>query len=207
MDQQTSFIPKKSLAKEGVAMREAPIGIFMLLATLVFFASLFAGVGVFFYKLLLSNEIKTMSAALERAERAFEPSLIVELERLDKRIESAKEILASHTVISPVFALLESNTIPNLRFNKFTYTFTDSKKIELVMSGQARSYAYVAVQSDVFGKSKYFTDHIFSNLNLDSQGNVTFDFFASINPSLVYYKDVIAREGTTPAEASVEEQP
>lgn len=195
MDQQTSFIPKKPIAKDGMAMREAPIGIFMLLATLVFFGSLFAGTGVFFYKMLLAKEIKTMSAALDRAERAFEPSLIVELERLDKRIESSKEILASHTVISPLFALLESSTIPNIRFNKFTYTFTGPEKIELVMSGQARSYAYVAVQSDVFGGSKYFSDHIFSNLNLDSQGNVTFDFFASVDRALVHYKDVIAREG------------
>lgn len=194
MDQQTSFIPKKSLAKDPVT-RESPVGLFMLIATLLFFLSLFAGAGAFFYTLLLKNDIKVMTAALEKAERAFEPSLIIELERLDRRIEASKEILANHVVVSPLFRLLETTTIPNVRFNKFNYAFASADKIELTMGGQARSYAYVAVQSDVIGKSKYVAEHLFSNLNLDSLGNVTFELFARLNPSLVSYKDVIARDG------------
>lgn len=192
MENQTSFIPKKSLSKD-IAPREEPIGIFTLLATLIFFVSLLGGVGVYFYKILLSNTIKSDSASLERAQKAFEPSLIVELERLNTRIEAAKEILANHIVVTPVFKLLENSTIPDVRYSKFSYDYSGPDKINLNLDGQARSYAFVAVQSDIFGKDKYFKDHVFSNLNLDNVGNVTFNFQSAIDPALVLYKSALDR--------------
>ena len=61
------------------------------------------------------------------------------------------------------------------------------------MSGQARNYAYVALQSDVLGKNKYIPQHIFSDLNLDGSGNVTFNLFAVISPTLLSYKSFLDR--------------
>ena len=63
MENQTSFIPKKSLAKDAVSSGE-PISIFTMLATIIFFLSLLFGVGVYFYKIILVNGIKSDSASL-----------------------------------------------------------------------------------------------------------------------------------------------
>ncbi len=64
------------------------------------------------------------------------------------------------------------------------------------MRGEAKNYAYVAVQSDILDADKYVLDHIFSNLSLDGVGNVTFDLFMTLDPTLVYYKDVFERGGS-----------
>lgn len=202
MEPQTSFIPKRPLTKDSV-VRDEPIGIFVMLTTVIFFLSLLSGIGVYFYKILVQNEIKNSSVSLERAEKAFDPALIVELERLDKRIESAKQILGKHVVITPIFRLLEDTTIPLVRFNRFNYALSSSGEIELTLSGETRGYAYVAGQSDLLGKSKYITQHIFSNLNLDNSGNVTFDLFAVVDPSLVSYASFINREATPAGEEQI----
>ena len=194
MDSQTSFIPKKSLSKDAV-VREVPVGIFTLITTVIFFASFFGAVGVYFYKNFLNTQISQNSGLLQSAQRAFDPTLIVELERLDRRIESAKEILSNHVVVSPIFKMLENSTIPSVRFNTFSYSLSNNRKIELNMSGQARNYAFVAVQSEVLGSNKYIAQHIFSDLNLDGSGNVTFNLATIINPSLVSYKSFLDRVG------------
>ena len=61
------------------------------------------------------------------------------------------------------------------------------------MGGQARNYSYVALQSDILGNNKYVSQHIFSDLNLDGSGNVTFNLSAVINPSLLSYKSFLDR--------------
>ena len=191
MESQTSFIPKKSLAKDTI-VREVPVGFFTLISTVLFFASLFSGIGVYFYKNFLNAQIKQNSGLLQSAQKAFDTTLIVELERIDKRIESAKGILTNHIVVSPIFKLLETSTIPSVRFNTFSYSFSN-RKIEINMSGQARNYAYVALQSDVLGKNKYFLQHIFSDLNLDGSGNVTFNLSTVVSPTLLSYKSFLER--------------
>lgn len=197
VESQTSFIPKKPLSKES-AVRERPTGLFTILSTLVFFVSLLGAGGVFAYKTLLAREIETSRAALERAEKAFDPATIVELERLDKRIESSKRVLESHTVVSPLFALLEDSAIPQVRFSKMSFSFLNSDKIELRLSGEARNYSFVALQSDEFGKSKFLKDVIFSNLNLDTFGNVVFDVDATVASDLVLYRSQAERGDITP---------
>ena len=197
MESQTSFIPKKPLSKDA-APREQPTGLFTIIATVLFFASLLAAGGVFAYKTLILGSINTASESLDRVEKAFEPQTIVELERLDSRINSSQKVLEGHIVVTPLFHLLEASTIPQVRFNKMNVSFINSDKIELSMSGEARSYSFVALQSDEFGKSKYLKNVIFSNLNLDQLGNVTFDFSAVIDPELVSYKSVVDRGDITP---------
>ncbi len=59
------------------------------------------------------------------------------------------------------------------------------------MNGTARSFNAVALQSDAFGKSSIFKDPIFSNLNLDQEGDVVFDFSAVIDPVRVSYAALV----------------
>jgi len=135
-----------------------------------------------------------MSAQLTRAEAAFEPSLISDLESVDRRINDAKDILQNHVATSPIFTALQTMTLQSIRFTKFSYTYNpDTQKIDVKMSGQAKSYNAIAAQSDVFGKNKYINNPVFSNLNLDSKGNVSFDLFFSVDPTFLSYQDILDR--------------
>ena len=79
-----------------------------------------------------------MNISLTRAKAKFEPGLITDLQVLDKRLNSSKEILSKHISISPIFRSLESLTLKSVRFSKFAYEIRNDKdrKFEVKMSGQ-----------------------------------------------------------------------
>ncbi len=191
MNQTTSFIPKKPL-ENAVAPSKKPASIFLVISVIVFAVTLVAAGSVYFYKSLLSKRIDNMSVSLEKAKAAFEPALILELKKLNSRIDASESIAQKHTAPSEVFTLLEELTLKSVRFKKFGYT-ASSEKITVSMSGEAKNYSSIALQSDVLGKSPYVKNPIFSNLSLDSKGNVNFDLTADIDPSLVSYSAAIER--------------
>lgn len=190
-DFQTSFIPKKPLAEERAPAQAAPKrGLLSLIAGIVFFATIAAAGGVYLYRASLASQVAELSASLDRARSAFEPSLVETLQTLDKRLTAAKEVLANHVTISPIFQSLEDLTLKSVRFTKFTYAIPeDTKLLTVTMTGTARSYTSIALQSDMLGRNKYFQDVVFSNLQLDSAGNVGFDLEFTVDPSYVNYKN------------------
>ena len=109
---------------------------------------------------------------------------------LDKRLQAASIILSKHIVVTPIFNELEQMTMKSVRFTKFSYDIgTEADPaITVQMSGVAIGYRSVALQSDLFSQDKNFIDPIFSNLTLDSTGNVDFDLQFSVDPSFVNYK-------------------
>ena len=186
---QTSFIPKKPLAEERVV---APrhTSIFSFLATLVFFGSLASAAGVYFYKANLTKTNEDKSKQIIAAQNSFQPTLIKTLERLDTRITDAKVLLNSHIVVSPIFDALQINTLKSIQFTKFSYTTpTDpTAPITVHMSGRARDYASIALQSDQLAMNKNVHNSIFSNLALDPvTGTVTFDIVFTVDADLVRY--------------------
>ncbi len=197
---QTSFIPKKPLAEERV-VRERPVSIFSLVATIAFFVALISAGSIYFYKITLTNQVANQTASLERAKAAFEPSLVEVLQTLDKRIIASKEILANHMTASPVLKSLENLTLKSIRFTKFDYEVSKDQgtKIDVIMSGQAKSYTSIALQSDKLGENKYIKNVVFSNLVLDAQGNVGFDLKFSVDPAFVMYGSAISSTGAIPA--------
>jgi hypothetical protein len=194
MDQnfQTSFIPKKPIVKER-AVSARPIGIFLVASILILFIVLLATGGLYFYRGVMTKNIAKMKDTLTLAQNRFEPSKIAELQVLDKRLRAASEILSNHIAITPIFNVLEQLTMKTVRFTKFSYGLgTDpSVPVDIKMSGQAIGYRSVALQSDLLATNKNLIDPIFSNLTLDSSGNVLFDLEFSVDPSFVNYKQTL----------------
>jgi hypothetical protein len=190
-DFQTSFIPKKPLAEERAPAPVRRNGLLSLISTILFFATLAAAGGVYLYQVSLNNQVKSLSASLDIAKNEFEPSLIDTLQTLDKRLTASGQVLANHVTVSPIFLSLENLTLKSVRFTKFNYEIpTDTKVMTVKMSGTARSYTSIALQSDQLGQNKYFQDVVFSNLQLDAAGNVNFDLAFTIDPAFLNYKNV-----------------
>lgn len=191
---QTSFIPKKPIIEERTAAPR-PVSFFNVIAIFIFFTMLVTSVGVYFYQNYLVGQITTMDTSLNSAKGRFEPAAIVQLQTLDKRLSAAKEVLAKHIAISPIFQLLQTVTMKTVRYTSFSYTFVTDKsnKINIKMSGGAVGYRSIALQSDLFTKRKEIIDPIFSNLALDDKGNVLFDLDFSIDSSLIDYKTMLQR--------------
>lgn len=206
-DFQTSFIPKKALSEERT-VRQQPVSLVIFFATLLFFASLAAAGGVYFYKLSLVKKISSSAASLEKAKGAFEPKLIEDLQTLDRRLTAAQEILNNHIITSPIFASLSGLTLKSIQFTKFSYGFTAAsggQAIKVSMSGRARDYTSVALQSDMFGGNKYFKDPVFSNLQLDEKtGNVGFELEFMVDPSFVNFAQTVMSQAAAAAPESTD---
>ncbi|MFA6585805.1 MAG: hypothetical protein WCS86_01435 [Candidatus Paceibacterota bacterium] len=187
---QTSFIPKKPMIEER-AVSSRPIGLLTIFSIFVFFTMLIASGGLYFYDGILKKNIVQMENDLNLAKTRFEPSKIVQLQVLDKRLNASNEILSKHIAISPIFKELQLITMKTISYTKFSYDFDGSKnsKIVIKMSGTSDGYRSVALQSDLFtAKAKSFIDPVFSNLSLDDKGNVNFDLDFSVDPDFVNYK-------------------
>lgn len=190
-----SFIPKKNLAQGGVRKKKGGPGLLTLAALIILLTAITVGVGEFLYKQVLMGSISSKTATLERARGAFEPSLIQELIRLDKRISSAQTILNEHIAPSILFETLDQLTLKSVRFRDFSYTRIGKDKISIAMEGNARNFAGIALQADVFGKNRLIKEPIFSNLNLDKEGDVIFDLVAFIDPVQIRYVEAVTTAG------------
>jgi hypothetical protein len=202
MDQnfQTSFIPKKPIVEERVVSTR-PINIFSVVGVLLLFAMVISTGALYFYKVSLTKNISKMASDLELAKNRFEPARITQLNVLDKKLRASNQILAKHIAVSPIFEALEAVTLPTVRYTKFGYTLAvpPETSVNIKMTGVAVGYRSIALQSDIFTKNKNIIDPVFSNLVLDTHGNVVFDLDFSIDPNLVNYKQVL--KAKAPVEA------
>lgn len=158
--------------------------------------------GLYFYKTSLASNIKKMEEALTLAKNRFEPEAITQLQVLDKRLTASKEVLSNHVAINPIFKALSAITMKSVRYTKFSYDLgaTKDSKVVVKLSGQTNGYRSVALQSDLFAKDKNLINPVFSNLTLDSKGNVLFDLEFSVDPTFVSYKHMLERESGNQAE-------
>lgn len=195
---QTSFIPKKSPV--GTAPTFGPIGrnvnVFAVIALIIFFLTAGLAAFVFFYKAHLITLITTMDADLAKAKKSFEPTFIDTASRLNARIEGVQQLLGTHTALSPLFDILEKKTLESVRFQDFNFSTTD-RKVTLTMTGQAKSFNAVALQSDVFGAERVFKDPVFSNFTLNEAGDVIFNFQTSVEPEFLLYRETVLGGQTT----------
>jgi hypothetical protein len=205
MDQnfQTSFIPKKPIIEERV-VSSRPVGILLIAAIVVLFIVLLGTGGLWFYEVSINKQITTMQTSLDTAKNDFEPTKITELQLLDKRLSAATDILDNHIAVTPIFTELEKITMHTVRFTKFTYSLADasaatdataapsSGNVNVSMSGVAIDYRSIALQSDLFSQDKNFINPVFSNLSINTSGNITFDLSFSVVPSFVNYKQTIS---------------
>lgn len=185
----TSFIPKASLKTEQRRPRQqSPIGIINVFTSIILLVAIIAAVGMFLFEQFTLQNIERKRTSLERARAAFEPSTIKELARLDARLTSAEILLNGHIAPSLLFDEIEAKTLSSVRFKDFALGESGPGRLMVTMAGEAQSFNALALQSDIFGKSPFFTEPIFSNFNIDSSGNVVFGFSAVVSLSEIAYR-------------------
>lgn len=173
-------------APMGVSRRKSK-DLISTAAVLIFSLSILSALGVFLYNGWLAYRIKSMNVELDQARAALSSETVNELIRLDDLIVSTGELISRHRVLSPLFNLLELSTPRTVRFTEFDYAMTEDGP-KLSLKGEAAGYATLALQADIFNKSQYLKNPVFSDLNLDERGNVIFVMTAALSPELLSYE-------------------
>ncbi len=185
---QTSFIPKKSYDNVKTKRRDYG-GLFMGIGVVIFILMVLTAATVFLYNRYLNTQIEEMKVTLDREKGSLEKDIIKELSLISKKIESAKKILDNHIILTPLFDLLEQNTLRNVVFEDLSFSPEEDGWWSLTMSGRANSYATVALQSDVFGGNKNISNVVFSGLGVGTDGGVIFDVSVLVDERLFSYRN------------------
>ncbi len=199
----TSFIPKKSFDSGPARGTGAATGLFLLIAILIFIASLVAAGGAFAYQQLLTKQIAAKSASLTLNEKAYDPTVIQELLRVDTRLTEAKKLLDKHLAPSAIFAFLSQQTLEKVQFTSFTFGNGSDGAPAITLKGLADSFSTVALQSDQFGASKVLKEVVFSDVSADPiTGKIGFSVTASVAPSLLLFTNETGTPGSQAPAAS-----
>jgi len=186
----TSFIPKASLkVEQRRSVSHSPIGIVNVVAGIVLIAAIIAAIGIFLFEQFTIQNIERKRESLDRARAAFEPATIRELSRLNARLDSGMLLLGRHRSLSLLFDEIENTTLNSVRFKDFSLAESGPGRTTISMAGQAQSFNALALQSNVFGKSPFFSEPIFSDFNIDATGNVVFSFSAVVNNAEIAYRN------------------
>lgn len=203
MDQQfqTSFIPKKPVTEARAPIPRGSVSFFSILAIVIFVISLVMFGGSYFYKVTLLKERDALTVRIADKTKTFDMEFLREVTTLDKRIKASNEVLAKHSLISPIFTRLEQLSLKTVQFTKFELSPSAANAaapVSVKMSGRAVNYAAIASESDVLAgvgssKNTFFLNPIFSNLNLDDRARVTFDLTFGVDSDLISYPTYISR--------------
>ncbi len=206
---QTSFIPKKPVVSNNSI--KTPKSLLMIILTFILVVSVLASGGLYLYKNYLTKQRESYSQALSEARDSFEKETIEELALFNKRTESAKEILNSHLVLSPVFILLGKVTIPQVQYTSFSHQNVDEDFV-VEIQGIAKDYRSIALQANMFNNEEghFFENVLFYNLTKDKNGNIAFSLKFNVNPALISYQnnlsvDEVSVPDVIPAESLLDQ--
>ncbi|MFA6536158.1 MAG: hypothetical protein WCT25_01850 [Candidatus Paceibacterota bacterium] len=183
---QSSFIPKKPLTSEG-ARGKSGVNLFLIIALAIFVLAAAGSAGVFLGNRYLSQQLDNDKKVLAHDEEAFDPNTVRQLIKLSNRLIVAKGILGNHIAPSSIFSLLEKLTIQSIRFKSFDFSFSNESGAKLAMRGQAEGFNAIAFQADVFGKNRFVKNPVLTDLTLERDGTVSFNFTSSLDPAILAY--------------------
>jgi hypothetical protein len=194
----TSFIPKSpiegrpSYTRKGIK-KNPTLSLFFLVSFALFVTVVLIATGLFVYNITLERGIESKEQQLTQARASFEPAIIEELVRLDRRLNVARSIVYNHNSISLFFAFLEDQTVQSLQFSDFEYT-ASAERPQIKLKGRSINFNNLAQQAEILNNEHRILNPVFSNLNLDEAGGVEFEVSAELDRNMVAYSNRVAGE-------------
>lgn len=190
----TTFIPKKPIVPQSTQTQipvSKPVGIFFVIAVIIFVMSLIIAGSAYGYKAYLQKDVADLSNQLIIVQRNLDPNTIKEFTVMDKRLRNSETLLNQHIVTSPLFSVLGATTLPTVRYTKMDMSFNEAGDLAVTMSGESDGYRSIALQSQALAQNATLNDTIFSNFTVTPKGRVSFDVaFVIPKADLVFTKNL-----------------
>jgi hypothetical protein len=210
----TSFIPKRPVSTEPLVSSSHSgnsIGLLSLITVVIVIGTAAAFAGVYIYQKTLTAQESSLQGSLSQAQNGLGSDFVTQMQRLSQRISGVKSLIQNHVVVSPIFAALQATTLQSVSYKTFTYRFTNNattnaKMVEVDVTGTAKDYATLALQSDAFAQNNLIKNPVFSNLTVNDQtSGVDFKLIFTVDPTSLSYLAFI--NSMTPAQAAVSSVP
>jgi hypothetical protein len=186
----TSFIPKRPIESSAAPAphRSRSVGLLSLITFVVVIGTGIAFASVYFYQKQLVSQKAKLEQSIGEARDGIGTEFVSDMKRLDARISGIKELIKNHIVVTPIFEALEASTLRSVQYKDFGYSIkpdptTKLDILEVDLSGTAKNYASIALQSDAFSTNALIKNPVFSNLTVDDKSR-------TINFKLVFTVDM-----------------
>jgi hypothetical protein len=186
----TSFIPKRPVASEPVVEHSShrSVGLLSLITIIIVLGTALSYGALYLYKGSLTSQKGTLDTSINDAQNEIGSEFVSDMKRLNDRIDGVKELIKNHVVVTPIFDALQSTTLRSVQYKTFGYTLvtdtlTRAQTVAVSITGTAKSYSTIALQSDAFSKNSLIKNPVFSNLSVNDRTN-TVDFKLAFDVSI-----------------------
>ena len=183
----TSFVPHATTTTTRRNAGPEFGGMFGFVAYSILAVVFALAIGVFFYGRVLAANKVAKDAELAKAEAAIDPATVTGFVQLRDRLNAGQKLLDSHIALSGFFAVLESILPVTVRFDSLHVTVDPTGTTKVDGTGLAKSFNALSVASDAFAADGRIKDAIFSKMNINKDGSVSFGFSATLDPKLIAF--------------------
>lgn len=214
--QGTSFIPQRPTGGKIKSRGVRKIYLLAMIAYILFFATVLAAGGVFFFKLAVEKDLAAQQKNLATEKSKFNQSDIVNVIEMNKRLTMAKDRMDKHISVLSILEALEHSAIQTVNFDSFDYKRPNDAAPVVTFSGTSDTFDSLLFQREVLQSNPILASAAFSGITLgivdkkDSTGKtvpgssqrvISFDLQSDIPVSLVGYTP---RSTTTASQSDVQ---
>lgn len=144
-----------------------------------------AGAGaVYAYEAYLTGVKESKAARLAEAQGSVNSGSVETFVRSRDRFLLSQELLEGHVATSGFLDILERITLENVRYGSLSLLRLADGSAEVSLEGTAKSFNALAAQSAAFSKELKIRRAIFSDIQLDQDGTVSFTLSAEVDPEV-----------------------
>jgi len=184
---ETSFIPQQPLLQVNRETKlKKPLGVILVLAYVVLFATLIATAGSYFYRFTLEQQVGKKKVELAKTEDSFHVDEINLYKGINDKLQVAKGLVDNHLIASAALDFVEKVTAKNVALTSFTFNAGNDQKTgaTIAVSAVASGYAGMYAQTEEWKKLKIVQNVVISGASLDElSGLVNFSATFTIDTS------------------------
>lgn len=204
--QQASFIPKNTHKQKRTVRTTKRIYIISYLSYVFFFGTIAVVLGSYLYGIQVDKAVEIKKQELLDKESRFDDSHLAYVRDLEKRINTAEDLVNQSHAPSKLFSALEDSVVETALFDSFTYGEDENGQLVAEFSGNTDDFDNAIFQREVIAKNKILADAEVSefkygkdvgNDSSDGSSNkkttdgavngVTFTYTAVLDPSTIAY--------------------
>ncbi len=145
----TSFIPKRNPTHNNRQSTKQHVFLGSFIIKILFFASLIAAVGVFAYETKLNSDLENEIVKLDNAISSFNEADMERVQKMDLRLNQAKQRLQYSASIVSLLLALEKSTSASIQITSFSLERTDDETFEIEADMETGSFDSVLFQREV----------------------------------------------------------
>lgn len=205
--QGSSFIPKQPATGKVKRAGVRRIYIFTYVAFVMFFGTIIAAAGTFFYQVSVDSQLEAEKQKLIEQKEAFSQADISRVEALSLQIAAARMLLDNHISAASLFETLENNTVSTIQLTSFSLSRNDFSDIEMTASAKTSGFNPALFQREVIRQNPVLAGAVLESVNgqssvdntdplsqlLPEELQVTFNLRKELKPSEVPYQPITQR--------------